>query len=162
MRRMNLVIVVLIVALIVGSVPVGAQGSYEQVDILVEWAGEAETDDFETLVFGAFQRYNILATITRAADLETTLRRRIESGNPPDLVITSRPALLDDFADEGVFVNLGALLGSPSNSYANELDTHLTRDGVIYGRFVRLTVKSLIWHDPDVITPAQLWPDLLA
>ena len=110
-------------------------------------------------------------------DFEPWLRARVAAGDSPDLALFPQPGSVAAFATEGELVDLGAYvdadrLATDQSPYLVSLGTvgsdgsWPTGDGRLYGAFVDLNVKSLIYYPPPDMRAAgyrvpTTWDDLI-
>ena len=95
----------------------------------------------------------------------TLLPVRVDSGNAPDIAMFPQPGLMRDFAREGrlvpirEFVDLGA--------YSQDWLDLGTVEDELYGLWYRVSVKSLVWYNPQAFESAGYeipgtWDELMA
>ena len=110
-------------------------------------------------------------------DFEPWLRARVAAGDSPDLALFPQPGSVAAFATESELVNLGAYvdadrLATDQSPYLVSLGTvgsdgsWPTGDGRLYGAFVDLNDKSLIYYLPPEMRAAgyhvpTTWDDLI-
>jgi DNA-binding SARP family transcriptional activator/ABC-type glycerol-3-phosphate transport system substrate-binding protein len=116
--------------------------------------------------------------VNAPADFEPWIRQRVAAGDAPDLTFFPQPGTVHELAREGELVDLGAYLDvgelrRDQSPYLVSLGT-VDADGSwpsptggLYGAFVDLNLKSLIWYPPDEFRAAgyavpQTWQELLA
>jgi alpha-glucoside transport system substrate-binding protein len=141
-------LIVILACLLIGVRPAAARPQYAQVRVLAQWDSPEEEQDFKQLVLPFFQQYNVEVNLVSARDLEQTLQQEVEAGTPPDIVLMSDPGLMRHYAGDGYLVDLGAALDDPAPGYPLLLTEGLTVDDTIYGRYIRLNVKGVMWLDP--------------
>jgi alpha-glucoside transport system substrate-binding protein len=102
----------------------------------------------------------------------------IEADDPPDLATAPQPASIHEWADDGNLVDLGAFLDS--DALAEEQSPYLVSlgtsgddgswpapEGRLFGLFVRLNVKGMIWYPEPEFREAgydipTTWDELIA
>ena len=110
-------------------------------------------------------------------DFEPWLRARVAAGDTPDLALFPQPGSVAAFAREGKLVDLGAYvdpdrLAMEQSPYLVSLGTVTnggswpTGDGALYGAFVDINVKSLIYYPPADMRAGgyrvpETWDDLI-
>jgi alpha-glucoside transport system substrate-binding protein len=160
--RLPLVLLLTILVALAGLPPAAAQ--YNQITILAQWDSRAEQDDFQQLLLPFFQEHNIQPNLIAASNLEKSLYQQVQAGTPPDMVLMTQPGLLRAYVESGQVIALDAALGPPPDGYPAYLADAVTVDGIVYGRFVRLTVKGLAWYNSAGQMAASVprtWDDLL-
>lgn len=159
--------------------------------LLALFAGACATDDGtpagdggRVTIFGAFtgrdadgfqldldafeQRTGIEVVYEGSDDFETQLPIRAQGGNPPDIAFWPQPGAFKEFAEAGDLVDLGAFIDedATADAYSEYLVGLGTVDGTMYGGWVRINVKSLIWYpvpefdDADYEIP-ETWDELI-
>ncbi|MBN1681226.1 MAG: carbohydrate ABC transporter substrate-binding protein [Anaerolineae bacterium] len=154
--RLIVMLIVLSLAATVGLPAVAASRplrQYAQVTILVSWDSSAERDDFQTLLLPFFQAYNIQPNVISTSDLEESLLQQTE---PPDMMLLDDPSLMRQFAeaDDLDLIDIDTVLGPLPPGYPAALTDILTVDDTVYGRFVRLTAKGLVWFNAPAMDRA--------
>ena len=99
----------------------------------------------------------------------TQLPIRVDSGNPPDVVIFPQPGLMADFAREGKLVPIEQFLDTDKlqQIYTQDWLDLATVEDQIYGVWYRVSIKSLVWYNPKAFNAAgykipQTWREMLA
>jgi alpha-glucoside transport system substrate-binding protein len=104
-------------------------------------------------------------------DYATTLRTRIQGGNPPDVAIIPGIGTLRSLARDGSLIpmsELGIDQADIEGNYAPGILDVGVVDDELYGIMVKLNSKAAIFYDPSrfeelgVTAPAETWEDLVA
>lgn len=140
---------------------------YAPLRILAEWSSDLDRADFEQLLLPFFLEQNAAVDISVTADISGALEQAIAGDAPPDVLVLAQPGLVAEAARAGVLIPLDATIGPPAAGYPNYLTNALSVDGTVYGRFLRLSVDALAWHDPATLAasgaaPPETWDALLA
>jgi alpha-glucoside transport system substrate-binding protein len=133
------------------------------VQVLGSWEG-SETDNFLAVVapFEAATGIDVIYVSTR--DLRGVIDDGLANGTPPDVSGLEGPAHMAELAQQGVLQDLSSAIDVQTyKAVVSPTFIDLgSRDGRLYGVFVKATVKGLIWYHPDVFrrgTPTS-WDDL--
>jgi len=87
--------------------------------------------------------------------VDAMLQARLRAGNPPDAAVFSEPALIAKYASDGTLKDLPPAPDTP------EYWTRLaTRNGRLYGYWLKAAHKSLLWQGPDTDLTLDTWDDL--
>jgi len=80
-----------------------------------------------------------------------TVFARAKAGNAPDMFISPVPAVTKEFARAGYLVPLDSFMNMSQmeKSFSADWRKLGTVDGHLYGIFGPVTIKSLIWYDPE-------------
>ena len=117
-------------------------------------------------------------TVNAFSDFEPWLRGRVAAGETPDLAFFPQPASIAAFAKEGRLMDLGAYvdadrLAADQSPYLVSLGTvgtdgaWPTTMGGLYGAFVDLSAKSLIYYPPRALRATRVdvpktWEGMIA
>jgi alpha-glucoside transport system substrate-binding protein len=135
-----------------------SSAQYDQITIAAQWDNAADQQDFQRLLVPFFLEFNVQANLIGAVDLSQTLVQQSDVGSLPDIAVMSQPDLLRSYVAEGHLIPLDNAPDLPAF-----LADQVTVDGRVYGQFVRVEAKGLIWYNPDVLNtgaPAS-WDDLI-
>jgi len=98
-----------------------------------------------------------------------TVFAREKAGNPPDMFISPVPAVTKEFARAGYLVPLDSFMNMNQieESFSADWRKLGSVDGHFYGIFGPVTIKSLIWYDPEGFNVngyqvPTTWDELLA
>lgn len=117
-----------------------------------------------------FEEQSGIDIVYESADnFSSLLRMRISAFNAPDLAILPQPGLMADLARDGLLVPLPEVMEMQGlrSSYSDDLLDLGTVDGVPYGLWYRVSVKSLVWYQPTAFEKKgygipQTWNELMA
>ena len=168
--RPLLVGLVAAILLVAGTLPRpsadGRPAQYAPLRILAEWDSDLDRVDFEQLLLSFFLNQNTAVDISVTTDIAGALERAIAGDAPPDVIVMAQPGLLVEAARAGALIPLDAAIGPPTPGYPDYLADALTVHGTVYGRFLRLSVDALAWHNPAALaaigTPPESWDALSA
>lgn len=81
----------------------------------------------------------------------TLLPVRVESGDAPDIAMFPQPGLMADFAESGQLIPVTTFMERETlaNAYSDDWLDLATIDGDLYGVWLRASVKSLVWYNPQ-------------
>jgi alpha-glucoside transport system substrate-binding protein len=134
-----------------GSAGGGGGGS---VSMLVVFGGD-ELKKFESALKPFEDANNIDVKIESNRDANAILQTRVDGGNPPDVAGLPGPGPMADFARTG---DLKEMPQEVKDTVANEFaDTYTaagTVDGKLYGIFAKVSLKGLIWYNPQAFDKA--------
>ncbi|MGB3402460.1 MAG: ABC transporter substrate-binding protein [Microcoleaceae cyanobacterium] len=92
---------------------------------------------------------------------------RVEAGNAPDLALFPQPGLMADFARQGLLVPVTSFMNQAQlqQAYSEDWLKLGSVNNELYGIWVRASVKSLVWYNPQTFQAAgyqvpQTWPEL--
>ena len=139
-----------------------------RVTVLGVWGGN-ELESFLAMVRPFETLYGVQVQFEGTTDLNAVLTTRLEGGNPPDLAALPGPGQMAEFARAGKLVPLNSVidLGAMKTRYAQSWIDLGTVDGKVYGAFVKVALKGLIWYNPKTFVAAgysvpSTWEELLA
>jgi DNA-binding SARP family transcriptional activator/ABC-type glycerol-3-phosphate transport system substrate-binding protein len=117
-------------------------------------------------------------TINASGDFEFWVRDRVAAGDRPELTFFPQPRTVYEFAQQGELVDVGTYLDAEQltrdqSPFLASLGTVApdgswpSADGSLYGVFVDLNLKSLIWYPPPDLRAAgydvpETWDELIA
>ena len=169
-NRLRLLAGTAALAMVVAACGGGDDGADGEVTILHAFTGEEDTAGLRAMIadFNAIHP-NIVVREEGTGDFESLARTRIGAGTPSDIILHPQPGLLEDFVDQGVVTPLDDLLDVSrleSELVGGLLDL-ATFDGSLYAVPMRLSVKSLVWYNPNVFaangyTVPETWDDMVA
>lgn len=134
------------------------------VEVLAVWE-DAEAERFERVLdrFEAATGAAVQYTTTAGEDVATVLDERLAAGTPPDIAVLPQPALVAQYAEEGVLLPIDDVAGDEvAASYADVWRDLGTVDGALYGVWVKAADKSLVWYrigafeDAGIVPPDDL------
>ena len=125
--------------------------SGETVTILGTLTGTGETKLMAAIA--PFTEETGIEVIYEGTDAFTTVVPvRVDSGNTPDIALFPQPGLMADFAREGKLVPLDR--SQLTEAYSDYWLDLASVDGDLYGMWMRASVKSLVWYNPEAFAAA--------
>jgi ABC-type glycerol-3-phosphate transport system substrate-binding protein len=153
----------------------GGEASLEEGDgsiVVTSLWGGTEQEAFEAVLAAFTEETGIEATYeANRTDYATTLRTRIQGGNPPDVAIIPGIGTLRSLSRDGSLIpmsELGIDQADIEGNYAPGILDVGVVDDELYGIMVKLNSKAAIFYDPQrfeelgVSAPAETWDDLVA
>ena len=153
----------------------GGEASVEEGDgsiVVTSLWGGTEEAAFQAVLDAFTEETGIEAEYeANRTDYATTLRTRIQGGNPPDVAIIPGIGTLRSLARDGSLIpmsELGINQGDIEGNYAPGILDVGVVDDELYGIMVKLNSKAAIFYDPQrfeemgVSAPAETWEDLVA
>jgi alpha-glucoside transport system substrate-binding protein len=99
----------------------------------------------------------------------TLLPVRVESGDAPDIAMFPQPGLMTDFAEAGQLIPITTFLDRADleAAFSDDWLTLATVDDELYGIWFRVSVKSLVWYNPEAFaaqgyTVPTTWEEMIA
>ncbi|WP_080813783.1 ABC transporter substrate-binding protein [Halomicronema hongdechloris] len=99
----------------------------------------------------------------------TLLPVRVESGDAPDVAMFPQPGLMADFAESGQLIPVTTAMDRATleAAYSEDWLTLATINEELYGVWLRASVKSLVWYNPQVFQAQgyeipSSWEELMA
>lgn len=137
-------------------------------DVAAAWSGD-EQANFEQVLAQFASDTGATVNYTSFGDqAATTLGTQIEGGNPPDVALLPQPALLTQFAMDGVIMPVSDATAEQINSNYSESWIDLgSVDGSLYGVWFKASNKSTVWYNTDIYdqagaTAPETWDDFMA
>ena len=121
--------------------------------------GTLSDADVDDVVAGmaAFERdTGIDVRYVGSSSFESDLLERLRRGDPPDLVMLPQPGLLDTLVEDGFALPAIDTRAAGEGGVDAALTDLLTVDGMRYGAWYELTVKSLVWYSPSAFAELGL------
>jgi len=120
---------------------------------------EATLDSFE-----AATGIKVETVWTRDPALLTT---RIAAGNPPDVVLLPKPGQMVSLVGDGLLKDLTFMKSQLENDYGQAWLDMGTVNGTLYGFYIAVSNKSMVWYSPDQFdamgyTVPTTWAELIA
>ena len=120
---------------------------------------EATLDSFE-----AATGIKVETVWTRDPALLTT---RIATGNPPDVVLLPKPGQMVSLVGDGLLKDLTFMKSQLENDYGQAWLDMGTVNGTLYGFYIAVSNKSMVWYSPDQFdamgyTVPTTWAELIA
>jgi alpha-glucoside transport system substrate-binding protein len=134
------------------------------VRVLGSWEEGPELEAFRAVVAPFEERTGYHVEYSSTRDLQRYLETSLKSGTVPDVAGLPGPGYMVEFARAGASVDLSRVIdvGIYKRDTAPAFVDLGTVDGKLAGVFIKATVKSLIWYNPEVYrfgTPTS-WSDL--
>lgn len=142
--------------------------SGESVSVLAVWGG-SELESFRAMVQPWEEATGATMEYEGTRDLNAVLTTRVQGGNPPDIAGLPGPGQLLEWAETGDLVPLSAFIDMDefTEVYDEGWIDLASVDDQLYGVFMKVTAKSLVWYRPDVFEERgwevpQTWDELIA
>ncbi len=137
------------------------------VTMLGAWSG-SEMESFLAMVKPFEARTGVKVQLEGIQE-SGVLTARIQSGSPPDVAVLSAPVQMTEFARAGKLVPLDSVLdmNAMRSQYGQSWIDLASVDGKVYGVFVKVALKGLIWYNPKALasgsyTVPTTWDEMLA
>lgn len=137
------------------------------VTVLGVWSG-SELESFLAMVKPFEARTGVKVQLEGIQE-NGVLTARIQGGAPPDVAVLSAPVQMTEFARAGKLVPLDSVLDMNAlrNQYGQSWLDLASVDGKVYGIFVKVALKGLIWYNPKALAAAgytvpTTWDEMLA
>jgi alpha-glucoside transport system substrate-binding protein len=115
----------------------------------------AAADAFRASMEPFEARTGIDVVYTGSGSFAADATRRLEDGQPPDVVVFPQPGLMTDLAERGYLLPLQTDVASIAQAnHADQLAEATARGTAQTGVVYRLNVKSLVWYQPQVFAEA--------
>lgn len=159
-----------VLALVAGcAAPVGDRvAATAGLEVTGVWTG-VEEQRFEAVLEAFTASTGIPVTYTSLGDdASAVLRARVDAGAPPDVAVLSQPALLEDFARQGMLHPLDDDVRRAVEQHYDPVWRRLgTVDGSLYGVWFKAANKSTVWYRPAAfraagVEPPADWDSLVA
>jgi alpha-glucoside transport system substrate-binding protein len=146
----------------------GGDAESGEVTLLHAFTGEEDVAGLNAILDGFREEFpDITVREEGSNDFESLARTRVGAGNAPDVMLHPQPGLLEDFIAQGVvqpldFVDTGRL----EEEMVGGLVDLGTFDGTYHALAVRLSVKSLVWYNPQTFEAGgyeapETWSELM-
>jgi alpha-glucoside transport system substrate-binding protein len=139
-----------------------------EVTVFGKWT-EGEGENFEAALDPFREATGIDVIYEGSAEFETLITVRVEGGDAPDVALFPQPALMAQFARDGVLVNLGDQLDTEviDDNYSDAWINLGTVDSELYGLFYRASTKSLVWYPVEAFAEngyeaPETWDEMVA
>ena len=124
------------------------QESAPDLTVFSPWVG-ADADRFDAVLSSFTEETGISVRNTGSANFEADLLARVNEGDPPDVALSPQPGLVDDLVASRQLVPLrGEALAAAEQAY-EPLVALMEHGEELYGAWFELSVKSLVWFDPE-------------
>jgi alpha-glucoside transport system substrate-binding protein len=123
------------------------------VSVLGIWDG-AELESFKAMVAPWEEKTGGTMAFSGIRDLISVLTVRLEAGNPPDVAILPNPGQMVELAKKDKLIYLDSFLdmNKINQQYSQTWLDLGSRDGHLYGIFMRANSKSTVWYNPNYFT----------
>jgi alpha-glucoside transport system substrate-binding protein len=120
------------------------------VSILAVYA-DAEEESFRAMIDPWAQENGVEIEYTATRDINAQLETQISGGNPPDIAGLPGPGPMAQYARDGVLIPLDDVIDM--DTYSSQYDqgwiTAGTVDDQLVGIFTKVSVKGLIFYNPE-------------
>ncbi|MFD4421126.1 ABC transporter substrate-binding protein [Agromyces sp. NPDC058484] len=129
--------------------------SGETLEVAAAWSGE-EQDNFEAVLAEFEAQTGATVNYTSFGDnASTVLGAQVEGGSPPNVAMLPQPALMQQFAADGVLIPLSDdTLAAVEENYAESWIDLGSVDGTTYGVWFKASNKSTVWYNADLYDQA--------
>ncbi len=92
----------------------------------------------------------------KAASWDTEIRTKVQGGNPPDIGLFPQPGLMCDLAKQGKLVPYddATVALNKETLVPGIIEAGTCADGKVYGLPTAVSVKSVLWTDPEAFKAA--------
>jgi alpha-glucoside transport system substrate-binding protein len=157
-RPMRFASVLTAVALVLAACsnnPAGSGGAGGNVVNMLIVFGGAELANFEKALKPFEDDTGIDVQIESNRDANAILQTRIDGGNPPDVAGLPGPGPMADFARAGALKEMPqAVADTLASEFADTYTAAGTVDDKLVGIFAKVSLKGLIWYNPQRFTEA--------
>jgi len=170
--RRNRIVVVALCAVVFLSAAWSAAAAGKDLVFVAGWGGSGG-DGLAALCAAFTKQTGIKATYEKTDNVEALIRTRIAGGNPPDVALQTRPAVIGEFVKLGTVTRLDGPAGSAvfkagelEKIYPAALLALSKVDGIQYGFPWKADTKSLVFYNPARFKALKLstpktWNDLM-
>ena len=123
-----------------------------EVTLLHAFTGEEDVAGLNSIIDAFNEEYPDIVVLEEGTnDFESLARTRIGAGTAPDVILHPQPGLLEDFWNQGVVTALDDVLDvdTLADETVGGLLDLVTFDGDLYAVPMRLSLKSLVWYNPQ-------------
>jgi alpha-glucoside transport system substrate-binding protein len=122
-----------------------------EVTLLHAFTGAEDVAGLNAVIDGFTEEHpDITVREEGSNDFESLARTRVGAGNAPDVMLHPQPGLLEDFINQGVVQPLDFLdVDRVEGEMVEGLRDLGTFDDTYYAQPMRLSVKSLVWYNPQ-------------
>jgi len=141
-----------------------------EVTVLHAFTGEEDVAGLNAIIEAFNEEFPDIEILDEGSnDFESLARTRIGAGNAPDVILHPQPGLLEDFYNQGVVEPLDGFLDVSrvrEETVGGLLDL-VTFDDELYGVPMRLSLKSLVWYNPQTFEAGgyeipETWDEMMA
>lgn len=129
---------------------------------------DEEAARFQPVLEAFTARSGMPVEFTGASQIPDELRRALQAGRPPNVVVLPKPNWLGELAGTGVLAPLAPEAAAAMRANYTEAWQRLaSHEGVLYGVPLRANSKSLVWYRPAALAAVhrsapQTWDEWLA
>lgn len=132
----------------------GASGDEKVVNMLIVFGGD-ELKNFESVLKPFEDRTGIDVQIESNRDANAILTTRVDGGNPPDVAGLPGPGAMAEFAKAGDLKEMPEEVKTTvADEFAETYTAAGTVDGKLVGIFAKVSLKGLIWYNPEAFSAA--------
>ncbi|WP_232331374.1 ABC transporter substrate-binding protein [Agromyces laixinhei] len=133
----------------------GGDFAGETLEVAAAWSG-AEQENFEAVLAEFESQTGATVNYSSFGDnASTVLGGQIEGGSPPNVAMLAQPALMQQFADDGVLIPLSDdTLATVEENYSQSWVDLGSVDGTTYGVWFKASNKSTVWYNADIYDQA--------
>jgi alpha-glucoside transport system substrate-binding protein len=154
MRYASVFVAFMLVLGACGNEPGSSGGGGNSVSMLIVFGGE-EGQRFKDALKPFEDANNIKVEIESNRDANAILTTRVDGGNPPDIAGLPGPGPMADFARNGDLKELPEDVAQTLTSdYPDTWAAAGTVDDKLYGIFAKVSLKGLIWYNPEALSAA--------
>lgn len=158
-------------ALIIAAVVLAAGCSSEPVEdrpvieVFGSWRG-VDAEGFAATIEPFEEETGIDVRLVGSGSFVRDMNDRVANADLPDIGIFPQPALVNDFASQGLLVPLADDTASSQQDAYGDAVAGVVGD-TVYGVWIKAAVKSLVWYRPDTFVEhgydvPKTWADLVS
>ncbi|BDZ54190.1 ABC transporter substrate-binding protein [Agromyces marinus] len=138
-----------------GDAVVEGDFSGETLEVSAAWSG-AEQENFEAVLAEFESQTGATVNYSSFGDnAATVLGGQVEGGSPPNVAVLAQPALMQQFAADGVLIPLSDdALSAVEENYSQSWIDLGSVDGEAYGVWFKASNKSTVWYNADIYDQA--------
>lgn len=174
-RAWRMVAAVLVLAMVAvacgtddGGEATGADSG--EVTLLHAFTGEEDVAGLNAIIDAFNEEFPDIEILQEGSnDFESLARTRIGAGNAPDVILHPQPGLLEDFFNQGVVQPLDEVVevDRVTEETVGGLLDLATFDDTLYAVPMRLSLKSLVWYNPQTFEAGgyevpETWAEMVA
>ncbi|MFW6012795.1 MAG: ABC transporter substrate-binding protein [Candidatus Bipolaricaulota bacterium] len=125
-----------------------------------------EAEAIQDSVSGFEAATGIDVKFTFSRDLASLLNTRVRAGNPPDVAILPNPGQMKTFAERGDLESISFMKDTIQRDHRSTWVDLGSVDGTLYGFYVGVSNKSMVWYNPQIFEeagyePPENWDELM-
>jgi alpha-glucoside transport system substrate-binding protein len=149
-RPMRLASIIVSATLLMTACGGGSQSPAGNVLTMIVSFGGEELTNFESVLKPFEDSTGIDVQIESNRDLNAILETRIQGGNPPDVAGMPDPGTMAQFARDGNLIEMpDDVKQTLADDYPETYTDAGTVDGKLVGVFAKVSLKGLIWYNPQ-------------